>query len=781
MNKISTYFYFTSIALLLFFSTSCRSAKYLESDQALIVHNEIQGIPSDLKEDASDFISNQVRPNSRINLFIYNLFNTKNGRYKTDRIRNVGEAPNIVDTSLIQLSGQHIQGFLMNKGYFDAKVSPEIDIQKSKATIKYEVDSGTPYILNDIEHIVKDQELREIYNTEVKPVSKIRTDKQYDLADFIWQRELAYQKFKNHGYFDYVRQYMQVEIDTIGHTGKADVKIEIDNHESGGQHYIYHLQDIFVSVHNADQTPEFEKGVLDPNLNIYFHDRTKKFKLKPISRYVFLNKGSRYNLEAEELSYDRLYEMNGFKSVKINYEKVDSATLNVYYDLIPRQSMGNQIEGEYTFSSGMSGFNIANTFSHRNVFGGAEQLDIKLRYGILFDPRLSGGLSQKVFNNDVQLGVNLTIPRIWVPFYTRSVGRYGLAKTTLSSNFQLFNQLKTYYNRYFINTLNYSWHESMYKQHSLSPIVLEYRKGKLNKDFEEQLTQDGYLLYVRSNNREYFGLGAQYAYTLNAQKLLRKETFNYFRGSLETSGNLLSLLANTLAFQKNEHGERMLFEVPYLQYAKAEIDFRRYLHFSGQQQLVLRANAGIALPYGNNSSLLIFEKSFYGGGINGMRAWQARTLGPGNYNREGVPEYLRLNLRNLDQLGELKLETNAEYRFRLLNKFFGAKLNGATFVDMGNIWRLEKNELNPNGEIQFSNLWHQIAIGTGVGLRLDMDYFIVRLDMGLKVKDPQFEGNQQWVIQDLFRSKTFKREYFQTHSPDRYNFIQYNLGVGLPF
>ena len=236
MNKISTYFYFTSIALLLFFSTSCRSAKYLESDQALIVHNEIQGAPNDLKEDALDYISNQVRPNSRINLFIYNLFNTKNGAYKTDRIRNVGEAPNIVDTSLIQLSGQRIQGFLMNKGYFDAKVSPEIDIQKSRASIKYEVDLGTPYILNQIEHKVKDRELREIYNTEVETASRIRTNKQYDLSDFIWQRELAYQKFKNHGYFDYVRQYMQVEIDTIGHTGKADVTIEIDNHQSGGQH-----------------------------------------------------------------------------------------------------------------------------------------------------------------------------------------------------------------------------------------------------------------------------------------------------------------------------------------------------------------------------------------------------------------------------------------------------------------------------------------------------------------------------------------------------------------
>lgn len=760
---------------------SCRSAKYLEKDQALVVNNEIKGIPGDLKEEAQNYISNEVRPNSRMNLFIYNLFNTKRGKYKTEKIRNVGEPPNIVDTSLVELSGQHIEGFLVNKGFFDAKVLPDIKVRKKKATIHYNVQSGPSYNLGEIQHTIKDSALEKIYTREVIPESKLESGNRYDMSDFIWQRELAYEKFKNHGYYDYVRQYMQVEVDTLGHSGQADIEIEVDTPETGEPHQIYHLRDIYISVHHAEQNTDYTKGKLDTNFNIIFSDQTGKFKLKPLSRYVFLNKGDTYSLEAENLSYDRLYEMNGFRSVKIEYEKVDSTKLDVYYDLVPRQVMGNQIEGEYTFSSGMSGFNIGNTFSHRNVFGGAEQLDIKLRYGVLFDPRLSGGLSQKVFNNDVQLGINLTIPRIWVPFYTRSVGRFGLAKTTLSSNFQLFNQLKTYYNRYFINTLNYSWYESIYKQHSLSPIVLEYRKGRLNKDFENQLTEDGYLLYVRSNNREYFGLGAQYSFTLNAPKLLRKETFSFFRGSLETSGNLLSILGNSFSFKRNELGERMLFEVPYLQYAKAEVDFRRYLHFSGQRQLVLRANAGVALPYGNNSSLLIFEKSFYGGGINGMRAWQARTLGPGNYNREGVPEYLRLNLRNLDQLGELKLEANAEYRFRLLNNFFGAKLNGATFLDMGNIWRLQENELNPKGEFLARDFWKQIAIGTGLGLRFDMDYFIVRLDMGLKVKDPQFEGNKQWVIQDLFRAKEFKRAYFQTHSPDRYNFIQYNLGVGLPF
>ena len=286
---------------------------------------------------------------------------------------------------------------------------------------------------------------------------------------------------------------------------------------------------------------------------------------------------------------------------------------------------------------------------------------------------------------------------------------------------------------------------------------------------------------MRSNNREYFGLGAQYNYTFNAGKLLTKENFNYFRVGLESSGNLLGVLSETLKLKMSPEGERLLFGVPYLQFAKTEIDYRWYRHLGGNRQFVFRFNGGIAVPYGNNSQLLIFEKSFFGGGMNGIRAWQARTLGPGNYNRADLPERLRLNLRNLDQLGELKLEANAEYRFRMLNNFLGAKLNGATFLDAGNIWLLRDNEMTTNGTFKADAFLSQIALGTGFGLRLDMDFFTIRLDAGLKLKDPQFAKGDQWVIKEFFNSREFKRNYYETHRPDRYNFIQYNFSVGLPF
>jgi len=785
MIKKYSFFAFASITLLCLFFASCRSAKYLEEGQALVVDVDMEGVPPRLQEQAHAYVSNELKPNSRLNLTIYNMFNTKNGAYKKLGLRNVGEPPNILDSSFVDFSARQINGYLLTRGYLHASVTPEVEIRNKKAKIVFRADTGAFYTLGDISYIITDSAIANIYQRDVRPISKVKSGKQFNSADLLEEREDVYLALKEHGYYDYLRQYMRVGVDTNAYMNQADLHFEVLNPNESSNHTVYEIDSVHVLVQKPEQYTgkRNPKRYVDSLLGISFEDETGRFRLKPLARYMYVRSGNKYNIREENNSYDRLYEMNGFRNVKINYEKVDSNKLDVYYTLIPRPVMANQLEGEFAFSSGMSGFNVGNTFSHRNVFGGAEHLEVKLRYGVLFDPRLPGNLQNKIFNTDFQFGVNLIFPRLMLPFgHPGSSGKYGLPRTTLSSNLQLFQQDGTYANRYFTNSINYLWHTSENTQHSLTPISLEYRVGRLNAAFAQELEEEGYLLYVRSNNREYFGLGAQYAFTYNARKLLRLEDFNYFRGSVDMSGNVLGLASGLFNLQKNTDGQRLVFGVPYLQYAKAELDYRWYKYLGGNRQFVFRFNSGVAVPYGNNSSLLIFEKSFFSGGMNGIRAWQARTLGPGSYNREVLPnENLRRNLRNLDQLGEFKLETNAEYRFRLLNRFLGAKLNGATFLDAGNIWRLQKNELNPGGEFQADKFLAQIAIGTGFGLRMDMDYFVLRLDAGLKVKDPQFSGSDQWVIKELFNSREFKRMYNATHRPDRYSFFQYNFSVGLPF
>lgn len=781
MTKKRRLLFFASITLLLLKFASCRSAKYVEDSQALVTEVDMSGVPQELKESAQAYVSNEIRPNSVLNLTIYNLFNTKNGRYKTQKIRQVGEAPHLLDSSLVELSGKQIQRFLYTKGYFRAQVVPHIVTERKRAKIDFVSELGDPFYVRNVNYAFDDPILSGIYQEQVKPTSKIKAGMQYDAAKLGEEREKLFRSVKSKGYFDFLRQYMRIGVDTTMPGNDADLFIKVTGPENG-KHKRYHIRQVSLNIIPNAEKKQASPGDRDAETGIVFEDQTARYRLKPIARYLYFRPGQVYDLDNENLSYDRLYEMNGFRSVKINYEKVDSNLLDVSYELIPRPLMANQVEGEYTFSSGMSGFNVGNTFSHRNAFGGAELLEVKLRYGVLFDPRLPGNLTQKIFNNDFQVGVNLVVPRLLLPFGVRSTGRFGLPRTMFSSSLQLFDQDGTYSNRYFINTLNYSWWQSRNLQHSYTPLVLEYRDGRFDPDFKARLLQEGYQLYVESNDRQYFGLGSQYAFTWNGPKLQKLEDFSFIRGAIDVSGNTLGALSSLFNFKENSAGMKTLFGVTYLQFIKGELDYRLYRYLGGNRQFVFRFNGGLIVPYGNNSELLIFEKSFFAGGMNGIRAWQARTLGPGSYNRSSIKsEELRLNLRNLDQLGEIKLETNFEYRFRLLDNFLGAKMNGATFVDMGNIWRLRPNPLNQDGEFRLDKFLSQVAVGTGFGLRFDMDYFTMRLDAGLKVKDPQFKGSNQWVVKHLFDSKDFKAMYSQTNSPDRYGFFQYNFGVGMPF
>ncbi|HEX8377081.1 MAG TPA: BamA/TamA family outer membrane protein, partial [Pedobacter sp.] len=351
--------------------------------------------------------------------------------------------------------------------------------------------------------------------------------------------------------------------------------------------------------------------------------------------------------------------------------------------------------------------------------------------------------------------------------------RVAVPHTTISSSMQIFDQLDAFKSRLIINSLTYDWAETRTKLHSLTPINIEYRKGILTQAFRDTLEEKGYALYIRTNDRQYVNLGSLYTFTLNTVKLLTYDNFIYFRTSNDLGGNSLSLLSKLF------NNDNKVFGLNYLQYAKTEADLRFYRSLGGERQFVFRLNPGFAYP--KPGTELPFEKNFYAGGSTGIRAWQARTLGPGNYNRDTLSsELIRRNLTSLDQLGELKMEGNLEYRFKIINNFFGSKLKGAAFTDFGNVWRIRQTQNNPEGEFQVNKFFNQLAIGSGAGLRFDVEYFIFRFDVGFKIKDPQFKGSEQWVIKNLFNN-SFKDDYARSHNPDTYRLVQYNFGIGLPF
>ncbi len=766
----------------------CNASRYLPEDQVLVKKVKLEGVDNQFLETALTFVQSDIRPNSRQNLALYNIFNTRKGKYRTDRIKAIGEAPHVLDSSLMEISRVQIEKFLASKGYFNAKVKSDLKIKKQNAEIIFSAEIGSEYKIKKISFEIEDSTVYALYLANRNKFSRLQEGKRFDSDSLAYEREQIYKLMKQHGYYDYVRQFVRFDVDSNLLNSEANLKLFLANPVNKSAHQTYTIDHSVLTISTSNG---LNTGLIADTVSIdsqfHFVDYSKKFNAKPISRYIYLKKNDLYNIDNEEITYDRLYDFNVFRNLKIDYQKSSDSTFKLVpnYSITPLKRMSNRIEGEYTFNSGRNGFNIGNTYTNRNLFGGAEHLEIKAKYGIFFNADGSGNVFDRIFSRDLQLGANLVIPKLFVPFNIPLMGRNGIPRTTISSSFQLFDQREAFSSRVFINSIIYDWVETKTKLHSFTPINIEFRKGKLDPVFRDSLIQRGFELYVRTNDRRFFNLGSQYAFTSNAIKLNTYSNFLYFKGSIDAAGNSLGLLNKIVNFNVDKDGFRTILGLPYQQYLKTEIDLRYYWSFGGEKQLVARINPGVGIAYGN-SDQLTFEKNFFAGGSSGVRAWQARTLGPGNYNRavlgsDGKADTLRANLRNLDQLGEIKMEGNLEYRFKIADNILNAKVKGATFADVGNVWRQKQTVENPGGEFKFNQFLGQLAVGVGAGLRFDLNYFVFRLDAGIKVKDPQFTGSDQYVIKHLFNKKQFKLDYAETHRPDIYRFVQYNFGIGMPF
>ena len=777
-----------SILLLFLIFAGCNASRYLPEDQALVKKVKLEGVDKQFLETALTFVQSDIRPNSRQNLALYNIFNTRKGKYRTDRIKAIGEAPHVLDSSLLEISRVQIEKFLASKGYFNAKVKSDLKIKKQNAEIIFTADIGSEFKIKKISFEIEDTTVSALYLANRDKFTHLQEGKRFDSDTLAYEREQIYKLMKQHGYYDYVRQFVRFDVDSNLLNNEANLRLFLANPASKSAHQTYTIDNsvLTISTSNGLNTG-LKTDTVTIDSQFHFVDYSGKFNAKPISRYFYLKKNDLYNIDNEEVTYDRLYDFNVFRNLKIEYQKSSDSTFKLIpnYSITPLKKMSNRVEGEYTFNSGRNGFNIGNTYTNRNLFGGAEHLEIKAKYGIFFNADGSGNVFDRVFSRDLQLGANLVIPKLLVPFNIPLMGRNGIPRTTISSSFQLFDQRQAFSSRVFINSIIYDWVETKTKLHSFTPLNIEFRKGKLDPVFRDSLIQRGFELYVRTNDRRFFNLGSQYAFTSNAIKLNTYSNFLYFKGSIDAAGNSLGLLNKIVNFNVDNDGFRTILGLPYQQYLKTEIDLRYYWSFGGEKQLVARINPGVGIAYGN-SDQLTFEKNFFAGGSSGVRAWQARTLGPGNYNRavlgsDGKADTLRANLRNLDQLGEIKMEGNLEYRFKIADNILNAKVKGATFADIGNVWRQKQTVENPGGEFKFNQFLGQLAVGIGAGLRFDLNYFVFRFDAGIKVKDPQFTGSDQYVIKHLFNKKQFKLDYAETHRPDIYRFVQYNFGIGMPF
>ncbi len=509
MKSYSIYrsFSLASILLLILILSACNATRYLAEDQALVTSVELDSVDKEFAASALTFVQNDIRPNSRLNLALYNFFNTKNGKYRTDRVRAIGEAPHILDSSLVEISRIQIEKFLATKGFFMAKVKSDIQVEKKKATITFTAKQGPEFKISSIKHEIADSAVAQLYEANRPSFTRMREGARFDSDSLNYEREQIYRLMKENGYFDYLRQFVRFDVDSNLNSSQAKVTMYLANPTDKPAHQVYTIDNSLVTIRNSEGlTDSLIVDTIPVDTQYRFVDYSQKFEPKPISKYLFINKGEKYNIDKEDLTYDRLYDLNVFRTIKIDYAKTSDSTnrLQPRYDIVPLKRMSNRIEGEYTFNAGRNGFNIGNTYTNRNLFGGAEMLEIKAKYGLLFDANATGSLIDRVFSRDLQLGANLIFPKLLVPFPIPVIGKNGVPHTTVSSSLQLFDQKDAFSSRVFINAITYDWVETKYKFHSLTPINIEFRKGILNSVFRDSLQQRGYELYVRTNNRAFF-------------------------------------------------------------------------------------------------------------------------------------------------------------------------------------------------------------------------------------------------------------------------------------
>ncbi len=435
-----------------------------------------------------------------------------------------------------------------------------------------------------------------------------------------------------------------------------------------------------------------------------------------------------------EDTQSHLLGLKTFRLVNIYYNEVqdpgaryvDRMTLdcNIQLTLLSQQSFKVELEG--TNSAGNLGGAVNLIYQHKNLFHGAELFNLKLKGAYEALSQQDAGLQS---TQEYGVETSLRFPKFMVPFLQKDkfIKDYNPSTILLAA----FNyQDNPYYSRRMANTtFGYTWNGKYFTTHIVSPIQVSLVDlVSIDTAFQKKIETSSYLAYSYSDNMI---IGGNYSYIFNNQKIQKSRDYWFVRINAEAAGNLPWLVCRLTGQEKTDDAYQ-IFKQPFAQFIKADIDFRYNVIVNNVSSLVYRGFIGAGIPYGN-SKAIPFEKQYFGGGANGIRAWQVRSLGPGSYEPEDKDF--------LNQTADIKIEGNAEYRFKLF-----WILHGALFLDAGNIWTFSNDDTRPGAQFKFNSFIKDFAIGTGAGLRFDFGFVLMRVDMGVKLRDPWEDGDSKWIL-----------------------------------
>ena len=756
------------IALSLFFVFGCSNTKYLPEGDLLYTGGSVTVKDSVIKKKERKALEKELedllrpKPNKQIlglrpKLWIYNIAGEpkkkKGIRYW---LRNkVGEPPVLFSKVDLDYNASVLRNFTENKGYFKTRVSADSTVRNKRVTAEYTVEPKRQYIIKSVTFPDDSLAMSRIIGKSSRR-SLLKVGKPYDLDVIKAERERIDARLKEKGYFYFNPDYILAQVDSSKGDHEVKIKLVIKAEAPPKALTAYKINKIVVYPNftiSKDSVKYTSKDIVQYK-DFTIIDTADTFKPRVFDRTIYFKKGDLYNRKDHNLTLNRFVNLGTFSFVKNEFKPSDSIknALDSYYylTLLPKKFIRVEVLGK-TNSASYTGTEVNVNWNNRNLFRGAELLTVSVFGGADF--QLSGTNNGK---NIYKLGTetSLTWPRFIVPFFHIEGSSEYVPRTKASVRYEYQNRTQLYALNSFKTSFGYQWKENVRKEHQLNVMDITYvSPNNVTAEYKQDILEDPSLGKV-IEKQLIFGPTYSYTYTNTMQK--RKKNTFYFNGELDLAGNITGLVTGANV-RKNDTIK--IFDVPFSQFVKLKGDFRHYLKLGKESELASRIIVGAGLPYGNSGALPT-SKQFVVGGTNSIRAFRARSLGPGSYvNTVTDNSYLP------DQSGDLKLEFSTEYRAKLFSI-----VRGALFVDAGNVWLLNADPNKPGGEIT-KDFMKDIAVGAGAGLRFDLSFLVLRTDLAFPLRKPYLPQGERWVIDDInFGSGPWRKD----------NLIL-NIAIGYPF
>jgi outer membrane protein assembly factor BamA len=718
--------------------TSCDGTKFVEGNDLLLSQNNVVSADKNVSVNG---LSSYIRQKTntkwfstlKVPLGIYSMAGRDTTKAINRRLKKWGEPPVVLDSSLVDASCNNLKVVMQNKGYLDAEVTPIISTKKKRATVTYYVTPHQQYTLRSVKYDIRDTRIDSLLRSSYPLDNDFKVGESFSINELYSARNRITTWLNNHGYYYFNKE----NISFIADSSEVDKTVDItmllglyrrSSRDSLAQHPYYTIRNV---SYNAIPGQE---------LNI---------RPSTLENSNLIESGDLYSSKKVQQTYNKYARLKAIRSTNIHFTEVpDSNELDVNIQVARRKPHSIQIQPEGTNTAGDFGAALSVTYENRNIFHGSEQLSVQLRGAF----EAIRGLEGYENSNYLELGVEtkLTFPKFIMPWLSKKFQRSHDATTEFPITYNI--QSRPEFHRNVLTTSwRYRWNSYngrvgyVFDLLDLNYIRMPWISETFKRDYLDSETRRNAIL--RYNYEDLFIMKIGFGFNYN-------DGSNILRTNIETAGNILYGLASSLNFQKNDLGQYKVANVAFAQYVKIDADYTHLFKLDYRNTLALHSRIGVAVPYGN-SSMIPFEKRYFGGGANSVRGWNVRTLGPGRFiGTDGRIDFI-------NQTGDIKIDLNAELRTDLFWKF-----QGALFIDAGNIWTIRQYDDQPGGNFKLKSIYDEMAVSYGVGLRLNFDYFIVRLDLGMKAINPAYTNNEEHFP---IAHHNFSRDY------------ALHFAVGLPF